>query len=186
MSGRSGASTQWTRVEHGFGPLFDARSRVLFLGTMASPKSREAGFFYMHPRNRIWPIMDALFADPHDPDDKVGATRATRRAFALRHRFALWDTVESCEILGASDASIRNVVPSDLTPIIRGSQIRHIYPCGTKAMQLYERLCRPLLLGDGIDLPVTALPSTSPAYASKTLADLIGIYRSRIDMSDFV
>lgn len=180
-----GADGRWTRVEHGFPPLFDARSRILFLGTMASPKSREAGFFYMHPRNRFWPIMDALFADLSDLSDRVGTSVESRRAFALRHRFALWDTVESCEILGASDASIRDVVPSDLTPIVRGSQIRHIYPCGAKAAGLYERYCRPMLLADGIDLPATALPSTSPAYAAKTLDDLIAVYRERVDMSDF-
>ncbi|RSX49898.1 uracil-DNA glycosylase family protein [Bifidobacterium castoris] len=184
MSAR-GADGRWMRVEHGFPPLFDARSRVLFLGTMASPKSREAGFFYMHPRNRFWPIMDSLFADPDDPADTVGTSAASRRAFALRHRFALWDTVESCEILGASDASIRDVVPSDLAPIVRGSEIRHIYPCGAKAAALYERYCRPMLLDDGIDLPSTPLPSTSPAYAARTLDNLIAIYREKVDMADF-
>ena len=38
-------------------------SRILFLGTMASPASRSQGFFYMHPRNRFWPVMEALFAE---------------------------------------------------------------------------------------------------------------------------
>ena len=53
---------RFIHVEHGFGPCYAADSTRLFLGTMASPKSREAGFFYMHPRNRFWPIMQALFA----------------------------------------------------------------------------------------------------------------------------
>ncbi|ROV57465.1 uracil-DNA glycosylase family protein, partial [Limosilactobacillus reuteri] len=87
---------RFIHVEHGFGPCYAADSTRLFLGTMASPKSREAGFFYMHPRNRFWPIMQALFADPQDASDVVGDTPDSRRAFALRHRFALWDTVESC------------------------------------------------------------------------------------------
>ena len=88
---------RFIHVEHGFGPCYAADSTRLFLGTMASPKSREAGFFYMHPRNRFWTIMQALFADPQDASDVVGDTPDSRRAFALRHRFALWDTVESCE-----------------------------------------------------------------------------------------
>ena len=46
-------------VEHGFGPVWDAESRVLVLGSMPSPKSREASFYYMHPRNRFWPVMAA-------------------------------------------------------------------------------------------------------------------------------
>lgn len=128
------------RVDHGFGPLYDHASRILFLGTMASPASRSQGFFYMHPRNRFWPVMEALFADPDDPADRVGASVQSRRAFALRHHIALWDAIESCDIRHASDASIRNVVPSDLAPIITGSRVNHIYTCGAKATALYPLL----------------------------------------------
>ena len=39
-------------VHHTLEPLFDENSRVLILGTMPSPKSREAGFYYYHPQNR--------------------------------------------------------------------------------------------------------------------------------------
>lgn len=78
-------------VEHGFGPVWDAESRVLVLGSMPSPKSREASFYYMHPRNRFWPVMAAVFADPADPEDAPGDTPDSRRAFALRHGIALWD-----------------------------------------------------------------------------------------------
>lgn len=41
-------------VTHSFGAWFDDQSRVLILGTMPSPKSREAGFYYAHPQNRFW------------------------------------------------------------------------------------------------------------------------------------
>ena len=37
----------------------------------------------------------------------------------------------------------RNVVPSDLAPIITGSRVSHIYTCGAKATALYHRY--PLL-----------------------------------------
>ena len=53
------------RVVHQFQPVFDSRSRVLILGTMPSPKSREQGFYYGHPRNR-----DVLAScDIHGADD---------------------------------------------------------------------------------------------------------------------
>ena len=42
------------RVVHEIPPVYDARSRVLILGTIPSPKSREYGFFYGHPQNRFW------------------------------------------------------------------------------------------------------------------------------------
>lgn len=40
-------------VVHTIEPVFDSRSRVLVLGSVPSPKSREAGFFYEHPQNRF-------------------------------------------------------------------------------------------------------------------------------------
>ena len=40
---------KFQRVNHEFPPVFDKRSRVLMLGTMPSPKSRENGFYYGHP-----------------------------------------------------------------------------------------------------------------------------------------
>ena len=44
-------------VTHSFGAWFDDQSRVLILGTMPSPKSREAGFYYAHPQNRFWRVL---------------------------------------------------------------------------------------------------------------------------------
>ena len=38
---------------HPFPPVFDAFSRVLILGTMPSPKSRQTGFYYGNPQNRF-------------------------------------------------------------------------------------------------------------------------------------
>lgn len=36
-------------VTHEFDAFFDKDSRVLILGTIPSPKSREQGFYYGHP-----------------------------------------------------------------------------------------------------------------------------------------
>ena len=40
-------------IIHSIEPVFDAESRVLILGTMPSPKSREVQFYYGHPQNRF-------------------------------------------------------------------------------------------------------------------------------------
>ena len=40
-------------IVHDIPPLYDAESRVLLLGSLPSPKSREAHFFSGHPRNRF-------------------------------------------------------------------------------------------------------------------------------------
>ncbi|NEG54277.1 DNA-deoxyinosine glycosylase [Bifidobacterium platyrrhinorum] len=166
-----------THVEHGFGPVWDETSRVLVLGSMPSPKSREASFYYMHPRNRFWPVLQAVLADPDDPTDRVGTTPESRRAFALRHHVALWDVIASCDITGASDASIRNAVPNDITPMLRDAPISHVFTTGGKAAQLYRRLIAPRLDDAGFDVPMTPLPSTSTANASMRLDGLVTVYR---------
>lgn len=160
--------------------MWDAESRVLVLGSMPSPKSREASFYYMHPRNRFWPVMAAVFADPADPEDVPGDTPDSRRAFALRHGIALWDVIAECDIDGASDASIANAVPNDPVPLIRGSRIALVATTGAKATQLYRRLCTPLLEQAGLSVPHVGLPSTSPANAATSLDRLIAAYREAL------
>lgn len=44
-------------VTHEFDAFFDKDSRVLILGTIPSPKSREQGFYYGHPQNRFWKVL---------------------------------------------------------------------------------------------------------------------------------
>lgn len=175
-----GERTMWDmseHVEHGFGPVWDSESRILILGSMPSPKSRKAAFYYMHPQNRFWPVMQALFADPADPSDVTGDSLQSRRAFALRHHIALWDVIASCDITGASDASIRNATPNDLTPLLRDAPIARIFTTGAKSAQLYRRLIEPRLAATGITIGMIPLPSTSPANASMRLPALIEAYR---------
>lgn len=162
------------RVVHTIEPVFDGRSRVLILGTMPSPKSREAAFYYAHPQNRFWKVMAALWDEP------LPEGREARRAFALEHGFALWDTLASCDIRGASDASIANPVPNDLTPILEGAPITTVFTTGGQAARFYRRFQRDRWPS----LEHIALPSTSAANASMGLEKLIdayGVVRERIE-----
>ena len=72
-------------VSHRIAPVFDARSRVLVLGTMPSPASRARGFYYGHPQNRFWKVLGALFDEP----EPLGTD--TRKAFLLAHGIAFFD-----------------------------------------------------------------------------------------------
>lgn len=126
----------------------------------------------MHPRNRFWPMMAAVFHD--DP----GASPRQRAAFVLRHHVALWDVLASCDISGASDGSIRNPEPNDIEMMLRWAPIRLVLATGSKAGQLYARLIEPGLRRRGIDVEMMTLASTSPANAAKSLDDLVSIYRA--------
>ncbi len=153
------------RIEHCFEPVFDQRSRILILGTMPSPASRQQGFYYSHPRNRFWPVVAAVLgeATPISPEEK--------RAFALRHRLALWDVLAACDIKGASDASISAPVVNDLTRVTGSADIAAVFTTGSKASQLYRKY-----RADGLSLPHIALPSTSPANAKMTTGQLTESY----------
>ena len=155
------------RVEHGFGPVFDERSRALILGSFPSVKSREVGFYYGHPQNRFWRVLGRVLNDPA-PDGI-----AEKKAYLSRHRIALWDSVVSCEITGSSDAAIRDPEPADLSRILSVTPIRAIFCNGALS---YSLLVKHSHLPDGI--PVIRLPSTSPANAAWTLDRLVAEWKA--------
>lgn len=141
-----------TVVRHELAPVFDETSRVLVLGSIPSPKSRELGFYYSHPQNRFWKVLAFLFDEPF-PD-----TPEKKREMALVHHIALWDVLASCEIRGADDASIRSPKPNDLRLILERAPIAAIFTTGTKAHTLYNRYCKAHAGREAV-----LLPSTSPA-----------------------
>lgn len=153
-------------VRHTIDPVFDVDSRVLMLGTMPSPKSRETGFYYGHPQNRFWKVMAALFDEP------VPEGNGQKRDLALRHGVALWDVLSECTIEGASDGTIADCVPNNIGSILAKAPIQAIFCTGAKAAELYGRYCEPQT-----GVACTRLPSTSPANAAKTLDQLVEAYR---------
>ena len=158
------------RVIHELPPVYREDSAVLVLGTIPSPKSREAGFYYSHPQNRFWRVMAALFEEP------LPADNAQKQALVLRHQIALWDVLAECEIAGASDSSIRQERPNDLGLIFSAAPIRMVFTTGKKAEALYRKHCYPVWLRESI-----CLPSTSPANCACPLPRLIEAYRVLLD-----
>ena len=120
-------------VCHPIAPVFDERSRILILGSFPSVKSREATFFYGHPQNRFWKVLSAVL------DVKCPQTVDDKKWLLLSHRIALWDVIASCRIEGSSDSSIRDVVPTDLRPILDTAPIRAVFCNGQTAFRLYAR-----------------------------------------------
>ena len=155
------------RVLHPLEPVADAGSRVLLLGTMPSPKSREAGFYYAHPQNRFWGVLAALWGE------ETPAGTQERLAFARRHHIALWDVLRACSIEGADDGSIRQPEVNDLRQVLERADIRAIFTTGAKAAALYKRYCLPVT-----GRPAIPLPSTSPANCRVTLDGLTEAYRA--------
>ncbi len=142
-----------------------APPRVLILGSFPSVKSREAGFFYGHPQNRFWRVMAAVLEEdvPTSVEEKITLLET--------HGVALWDVIASCTVTGSSDASIRDVLPNDLSPLFAGGTIRAVVTNGGTATRLYARYQEPVW-----HLPPLALPSTSPANAAVSLEKLVAAW----------
>ncbi len=155
------------RLRHPFDPIADTDAKVLILGSFPSIKSFERNFYYAHPRNQFWPIMEALF-HVRLPDS------ASRRTFALDKGIALWDIYASIRRKSgnSSDANLADMQVNDLAAFLRAHpSVRHIFCTGRKA---YDG-CRKHF--PDLPVPCTPLPSTSPAYAAMTFDEKLEAYR---------
>lgn len=159
----------YQHIVHPIPPLFNGESQILILGSLPSVKSREAGFFYGHPQNRFWKMISMIYQDP------LPQTIEEKRMLILRHRLALWDTIYSCDIIGSSDSSIRNVTPTDLKNILRNSEIHKVICNGKTSGKYYERYQM-----QEIGIRPIILPSTSPANAAYSLERLAAIWQEEL------
>ena len=152
----------YTHVSHDFEPVFDENSKVLILGTFPSVKSRENQFYYGHPQNRFWKVIAGL------TESEVPQTIEEKKKLLLEHGIAIWDVIESCDIIGSSDSSIKNVVPADIERVVANSKIQNIYANGGTAKKLYEKYSQKKTGRE-----IIGLPSTSPANAAYSLERLL-------------
>ncbi len=157
---------EYEHIVHSFEPVYDKDSEILILGTLPSVKSRENNFYYGHKQNRFWKVLATLLKEP------LPETIEEKKAMLLAHRIALWDVIQSCDIKGSSDSSIKNVQPTDIGMILEKTNVTQIYANGNKAGQLYKRYQFPVT---GIEAMV--LPSTSPANAAWSFDRLCETWR---------
>ena len=155
-----------THVSHEFPAVYDRGSRVLLLGSIPSPKSREVGFYYGHPQNRFWKVLAAVLGEP------LPETIPQKKAMLKKHYIALWDVLESCTIVGASDTSIEDAVPNKISELVKATRVERIFCTGATAHRLYQKYCAADV---GID--AVKLPSTSPANCAVSFEKLVEAYR---------
>jgi len=151
---------------HEFPPFYEKDSTILILGSFPSVRSREQAFYYGHPQNRFWRVLSTLASE------KVPEEISGKKDFLRRHGIALWDVIESCEIRGSSDASIKNAVMTDLPLLLSESPIHTIYANGKLAYRLYMKFQFPVT-----GRKIISLPSTSPANAACSFEDLVKAWK---------
>jgi hypoxanthine-DNA glycosylase len=108
--------------------------------------------------------------------EMVPETVEERKIMLAKHHIALWDVLDSCEIRGASDTSIKNPVANDMNVILNEANIKAIFTTGTKADELYRKMCYPIC-----GMPSIKLPSTSPANCGCSYEKLKDGYSQILD-----
>lgn len=157
---------EYEHVVQPFAPVYDEHSKVLILGSLPSVKSREQGFYYGHPQNRFWKVTAAVFGEP------VPETIEEKKEMLLRNRLAVWDVIESCDIIGSSDSSVKNAEAADVAGLLSSLAIERVYVNGALAGKLYDQY-----LFEKTGIGAVRLPSTSPANARWNLEALIESWR---------
>ena len=150
---------------HNIPPLYGKNSRSLILGSFPSVVSRAERFFYAHPQNRFWKVLSAVFSAP------LPATIDEKKRLILTNGLALFDVIASCTIAGSADSSVTDVVPNDLSPILRTGSIERVFVNGKTAEKYYLKY-----LAEKTGMPCVCLPSTSAANASYSLEKLIAAW----------
>lgn len=147
---------------HEIPPVWDNNSKILILGSFPSVKSREENFFYNHPQNRFWKVMAAVWNCP------VPQEIEEKKKMLLENHVAVWDVIASCQIEGSSDSSIKDVMPNDISVILKQASVEKIFTNGATAWKMYNRYIKPVAGREAIKLP-----STSPANAAWSLDRLV-------------
>jgi len=154
---------------HPFPPILDEHTHVLFLGSFPSIASFEQAFYYAHPRNAFWPILEAIF-------DVQLETNEAKKAFCLEKGIGLWDVIGSCERSNSSDTNLKNCIPNDFEKLL------HEYPniqvlafTGKKSHDLFMKFFKDL------EIEKVLLPSTSPAHAAMKFEEKKAIYKTFLD-----
>jgi hypoxanthine-DNA glycosylase len=139
------------------------------LGSFPSIASFEQSFYYAHPRNAFWPIMESIF------EVKLQSNEA-KKLFCLKKGIGLWDVIASCERSNSSDTNLKNCIPNDFVQLLKEyPNIQAIAFTGKKSHDLFMKFYKD------VSVEKVLLPSTSPAHASMRKAEKEKIYKDFLD-----
>lgn len=155
--------------EHPFPPIIDHNTHVLFLGSFPSIASFEQSFYYAHPRNAFWPILEEIFNVRLE-------TNEAKKAFCLEKGIGLWDVIGSCERSNSSDTNLKNCILNDFDTLLKSyPNIRALGFTGKKSYDLFMKHYKDL------EVEKVLLPSTSPAHAAMRREEKAQIYKGFLD-----
>lgn len=121
----------------GLAALKTSHPSILILGTFPSPISRKHQEYYANPSNRFWRLLSAAF----NTDDLTAGSYDEKKKLLETQEIALWDMVESCEIIDAADNHIKNPVWNDIPAFLSDhSSIKQIILNGSTAHRMFLKI----------------------------------------------
>lgn len=139
-----------------FGPIVDAHTRLLVLGSLPGEKSLALQEYYGNRQNKFWLLMSEVAGV-----DLVGLDYASRLDALVELRVGLWDVVAEAHRPGSLDSRIRDRDDNDLLALIANlpALTTIAFNGGTAA-----KLGLKILGQHAARYRIVQLPSSSPAY----------------------
>jgi len=155
-------------LQHPFKPIVFKNTEILILGSFPSIKSFENNFYYAHPRNQFWKILQALTAYPvNNRDQKIWLLKECK--------LGLWDMIQSCSRDNSLDTSLESEEVNDIAAFLEEhTSIKKLAFTGKKAEALFKTHFAHL------NIETVYLPSPSAAYAKMTIEDKAKIYKENL------
>jgi len=153
---------------HPFKPIVFKDTVVLILGSFPSIKSFENNFYYAHPSNQFWKIMQAVTDYPvNNKDQKIWLLKEAK--------FGLWDMIKNCRRDNSLDSSLEDEEVNDIAAFLETyPNIKKVAFTGKKSQALFETHFGYL------EIEKVYLPSPSAAYAKMSIEEKINKYKKEL------
>lgn len=155
-------------LSHPFKPIVFKDTVVLILGSFPSIKSFENNFYYAHPSNQFWKIMQAVTDYPvNNKDQKIWLLKEAK--------FGLWDMIKNCRRDNSLDSSLEDEEVNDIAAFLETHpNIKKVAFTGKKSQALFETHFGYL------EIEKVYLPSPSAAYAKMSIEEKINKYKKEL------
>ncbi|HIQ46243.1 MAG TPA: DNA-deoxyinosine glycosylase [Sulfurovum sp.] len=155
-------------LTHPFKPIVFKDTEILILGSFPSIKSFENNFYYAHPSNKFWKILEAVTGYPvNNRDQKLWLLKESK--------FGLWDMIKVCSRENSLDSSLENEEVNDIAGFLEDHpSIKKLAFTGKKSEVLFHTHFSHL------DIETVYLPSPSAAYAKMSFGEKVVQYRQKL------
>lgn len=155
-------------LAHPFPPVIYKDTKILILGSFPSIQSFEKNFYYAHPRNQFWKILESVTSYPvNNRDQKLWLLKACK--------LGLWDMIKTCSRDNSLDSSLENEEVNDIAAFLEEHpSIQKVAFTGKKSEALFKTHF------DYLDIETVYLPSPSAAYAKMKIEEKIAVYKKAL------